>query len=119
MHELYVEKIDKTDYVDDIDEVINKAVSSVPNIPQKIDDLGLENLKCTENLGKEGLGCSDKQESDDNAHNKVADNPVVESFDNPVDEEHAVEDAAASNVKTNLETTVVPESPEMTVGSDK
>ncbi|MCI45953.1 hypothetical protein A2U01_0067193, partial [Trifolium medium] len=98
MHELYVEKIDKSDAVDDIDEVIDKAVSSVSNIPQKIDDLGLENPKCAENLGKEDLGCSDKQESDDNAHNKVVDNPVVKSFENTVDEENVVEDAAASNV---------------------
>ncbi|MCI63960.1 hypothetical protein A2U01_0085217, partial [Trifolium medium] len=58
-------------------------------------------------------------ENDDNAHNKVVDNPVIESFDNIVDKENAVEDAAASNVQANLETTVVPESAEIVVGSDK
>ncbi|MCI58431.1 hypothetical protein A2U01_0079686, partial [Trifolium medium] len=53
------------------------------------------------------------------AHNKVVDNPVVKSFENTVDKEHVVEDAAASNVETNLETTVVPESPEVAIGFDK
>ncbi|MCI41870.1 hypothetical protein A2U01_0063104, partial [Trifolium medium] len=57
--------------------------------------------------------------SDDGDHNKVVDDPVVKSIENTVDEEHVVKDAAASNVQTNLETTVVPESPEMAIGSDK
>ncbi|MCI51620.1 hypothetical protein A2U01_0072864, partial [Trifolium medium] len=55
----------------------------------------------------------------DNAHNKVVDNAVVESFDNVVGEEHAVKDAAASNVQANLKCTIVPDSPEIAVGSDK
>ncbi|MCI90178.1 hypothetical protein A2U01_0111469, partial [Trifolium medium] len=67
---------DKVDAVDDIDEVIDKAVSSVLNNPQKNDDLGLENKKCDDNLGKDDLGCTDKQESDDGAHNKIVDDPV-------------------------------------------
>ncbi|MCI88218.1 hypothetical protein A2U01_0109504, partial [Trifolium medium] len=64
------------------------------------------------NLGKDDLGCSDKQESGHSAHKKVLDNPVVKSLENIVVKENAVEDAATPSVQTNLETTVVPESPE-------
>ncbi|MCI74769.1 hypothetical protein A2U01_0096033, partial [Trifolium medium] len=39
------------------------------------------------------------QEIDDNAHNKVEDNPVVKSLEKTVAEENAVHDAAASNVQ--------------------
>ncbi|MCI84931.1 hypothetical protein A2U01_0106209, partial [Trifolium medium] len=46
-------------------------------------------------------------------------NPVVKSFENTADEANAVEDAATSNVQTNLETAVVPESPEMAICFDK
>ncbi|MCI15426.1 hypothetical protein A2U01_0036564, partial [Trifolium medium] len=119
MHELYVEKIDKFDVVDDIDETINKTVSSYLDISQKIDDFGLENKKCADKLGKDDLGCSDKQEDGDIGHNKVVDNPVVEPFEKTVEEENAMQDAITSNVQADLETTVVPKSPEIVVGSDK
>ncbi|MCI84861.1 hypothetical protein A2U01_0106139, partial [Trifolium medium] len=44
---------------------------------------------------------------------------MVKLIANTADEEHAVKDTAASSVQTNLETTVIPESPEVTVGFDK
>ncbi|MCI12098.1 hypothetical protein A2U01_0033201, partial [Trifolium medium] len=90
MHELYVEKIVKSDAVDNNDERIHKNVSSDPAISQKIDDLGLENQKCAEKLGKDDLGCSNKQEDDNSVHNKVIDNFVVEPS---IDKENAMQDA--------------------------
>ncbi|MCI54475.1 hypothetical protein A2U01_0075725, partial [Trifolium medium] len=53
------------------------------------------------------------------AHNKVVDNSVVEPFEKTVDKENAMQDATTSNVQANLGTTVVPEPPEIAVGSDK
>jgi hypothetical protein len=119
MHELYVEKIDKSDAADKIDDTIHKGVCSNPITSQKMGNLGLENKKCAENLGKNDLGCSDKKEIDDSGHNKSVDDPVIKSVENVVDEENDVDDAAVSNVETNLETTVVAESSGMAVGSDK